>query len=58
MEAIIRNRITGKTVKVKSTTEHLDSSYGLPVWIDDENNAYFQVGLDNPFYEVVEILKK
>ena len=54
MKAIIRNKITNKTVEVKSTTEHPDSSYGIPVWVDDENNAYFQVGLENPFYEVVE----
>lgn len=54
MKAIIRNKITNKTVQVKSTTEHPDSSYGIPVWVDDENNAYFQVGLENPFYEVVE----
>lgn len=33
-----------------ATTHNSASSYGIPVWVDAEGNAYMQVGLDNPFY--------
>lgn len=52
MEAILTNSITGKSVKVHSTTEHPDSSYGHPVWVDDEGIAYMEVGASNPFYSI------
>ena len=35
-----------------ATTEHSASSYGRPVWVDDEGQAYCQVGMEAPFYEV------
>ena len=53
MEAIIRNKVTGVEVRVHATTEHPDSSYGHPVWVDDDNNAYCEVGRNNPFYEII-----
>ena len=39
--------VTGgpERVRVHATTEHADSSYGIPVWVDDEGNSYGQVGL-------------
>ncbi|MBR2146345.1 MAG: hypothetical protein IJ925_02685 [Muribaculaceae bacterium] len=36
---------TGEEIKVHSTTEHPTSSYGKAVWVDEQNNAYLQVGL-------------
>lgn len=53
MTGTITNKLTGKTVKVHDTKEHPDSSYGNAVWVDDENNAYLQVGLEasNPMYD-------
>ena len=30
-------------VRVHTTTEHPDSSYGIPVWIDSKGNSYGQV---------------
>ena len=52
--AILTNNITGVSVEVHATTEHPDSSYGIPVWVDDNNIAYMQVGALNPFYTVTE----
>lgn len=50
MKAILINNITGQEIPVHATTEHPASSYGQAVWVDDDNNAYFQVGLPTPFY--------
>lgn len=52
--AILRNVINGMEVRVHATIDHPDSSYGQPVWVDDEDNAYCQVDLPNPFYEITE----
>lgn len=52
--AILTNNITGVSVEVHATTEHPDSSYGIPVWVDDNNIAYMQVGALNPFYTITE----
>ena len=55
MTARIRNIMTGQVVEVHSTTEHPDSSYGKPVWVDSEGIAYFQCDMPNPLYEVLEV---
>lgn len=34
------------TIKVHQTCDHPDSHYNLPVWVDDDNVAYCQVGLE------------
>ena len=52
MKAILTNKISGVSVEVHSTTEHPDSSYGHPVWVDDEGQAYCQCDLPNPFYDI------
>lgn len=52
--ATLRNLLTGQEIKVHATTEHPDSSYGKPVLVDDDNNAYFQVGTIAPGYEIIE----
>lgn len=46
---------TGKEIKVHATTDHPSSSYGKAVWVDDDNNAYLQVGLEqyNTMYSIV-----
>lgn len=54
MKAKIKNVITGQVVSVHATTDHPDSSYGQPVWVDDNNQAYFIVGFNNPFYDILE----
>ena len=53
--AILTNLLNGVSVKVHATTHHAASSYGLPVWVDDDGIAYTQVGLTNPFYKIQEI---
>ena len=53
-KATLRNIITGEEEKVHSTTEHPCSSYGIPVWVDEEGNAYTEVGRESPYYEIVE----
>ena len=52
--AILTNNITGVSVEVHATTEHPDSSYGIPVLVDDNNIAYMQVGATHPFFSVTE----
>ena len=52
--ATLINNINGVAVKVTATTEHSTSSYGQPVWVDEDNNAYCQVGMEAPFYTVTE----
>lgn len=52
--ATLINNITGERVEVHATTEHPTSSYGQPVWVDDNNNAYCHAGLPNPFYTIIE----
>lgn len=52
MKAKLVNNITGKVVEVTSTTDHPDSSYGKAVWVDENNVAYTQVGMESPFYSV------
>ena len=37
-----------------ATTEHPDSSYGKAVWVDENNVAYCQVGMEAPFYSVLK----
>lgn len=51
--ARLTNR-SGVTVAVHTTTDHPDCHYGQAVWVDDENTAYLQVGLEhlNPFYRL------
>ena len=50
--AILKNTVTGVEVKVHATTDHPSSSYGIPVWVDDDNNAYCQVDTPTPLYEI------
>lgn len=57
MKAIITNLINDVSVEVYSTTEHSASSYGRAIWVDDENNPYFEVGTCPPFYKI-EILEE
>lgn len=57
MKAKLVNNITGKVVEVTSTTDHPDSSYGKAVWVDENNVAYTQVGMESPFYSV-EIIEE
>lgn len=54
--ARIRNMVTGVEVRVHATIDHPDSSYGQPVWVDDDNYAYCLVDsqVPNPFYQVIE----
>lgn len=47
--AKIQNLLTGDVIQVHATTESPDSSYGLPAWVDDENNSYGQVQFGAPF---------
>ena len=53
--ATLINKVNGVKVEVHATTEHPSSNYGRAVWVDDEYNAYFEVGSDNPFYEVDDV---
>lgn len=55
--AILTNTMTGVSVSVHATTEHPASSYGLAVWVDDDNNAYTEVDsrLTNPIYHISNV---
>lgn len=52
MKAVLKNLVNGLEVRVHATTEHPASSYGKPVWVDEDGQAYCQVGMEAPFYEV------
>lgn len=56
-KAILYNCVTGASMPVHTTTEHPDSHYGIPVWVDDENVAYLQEGSEhmNPYYELRDV---
>ena len=47
----------GTEIPVHATTEHPDSHYGKAVWVDDENLAYMQVGLEAlvPQYRITHV---
>ena len=55
MTAILINTINDSRVVVHSTTEHPSRSYGMPVWVDKDNEAYIQVGAIVPGYKVVPV---
>jgi hypothetical protein len=38
---------SGEEIKVHATKEHPDSHYNHAVWVDESNNAYFEVGKEN-----------
>lgn len=42
---MFKNLVTGEILDLWPSTDHPDSSYGLPVWIDKENNSYGQCDL-------------
>lgn len=48
--AIITNVATGQEIRVHATTDHPSCSYGHAIWVDDDNNPYFEVGTLSPFY--------
>jgi hypothetical protein len=50
-KAVVR-LLDGRDVRVYSTTNHADSSYGLQVWVDRDGNGYGQIGYRNPLYLV------
>lgn len=55
MKAILTNPINGVSVEVTATTDHPASSYGMPVWVDEDNEAYCQVGMEGLYQvEIIE----
>ena len=40
-----KNMITGDIVRLHPSTDHPQSSYGLPVWVDDNGSDYGQCDL-------------
>lgn len=53
MRTFLKNKVSGEEIEVTATTEHPDSSYGHPVWVDKNNLAYCEVGREQPFYELI-----
>ncbi len=54
--ATLVNRLNGVKIKVYSTTDHPDSHYNIPVWVDEEGVAYIEdVERENPFYAVEDV---
>lgn len=48
MRAKMKNLLTGNIFGVHSTTDSIDSSYGLECWVDDEGNSYGQCQFGAP----------
>ena len=55
--AILTNTLNGVSVPVYATTEHTASSYGQPVWVDENDDAYCQCDMPTPFYDINEDLE-
>lgn len=53
-KAKLINLLTGEEVRVTARTDHPASSYGLPVWVDDNNQAYCQCDMPCFGYEIIE----
>lgn len=53
-KAILTNLLTGEKIKVHATTDHPDSSYNQPVWVDKDNNCYGQVDMPILGYKIEE----
>lgn len=51
-KTILTNVLNDEEVEVHATTDHPCSSYGQPVWVDDDGTAYCQVGMETPFYAI------
>lgn len=59
MKAIITNIVTGEKIPVTARTNHPDSHYNRhnrPVWVDDDGQAYFEVGQSGAPLYTVEVL--
>lgn len=55
MKAKLKNLLTGKIIDVYSTTDSVDSSYGLECWVDKKGNSYGQCQFGAPLgFELVE----
>ncbi len=55
MKAKIKNLLTGEIIDVHSTTDSVDSSYGLECWVDKKGNSYGQCQFGAPLgFELVE----
>lgn len=52
--AIIISKLTGRSFVCHATTEHPDSHFGCPVWVDDQGKAYCDVDKPSEYYEVDE----
>lgn len=51
----LKNLLTGEVVSVVATTNHPQSSYGKAVWVDMDNQAICQQGLESlSGYELVD----
>jgi hypothetical protein len=56
MKAKLKNLLTGDIVDVFSTTDSPDSSYGLPCWVDKDNNGNGQCQFGAPLgFELLEV---
>ena len=47
------NNVTKKEVEVRVSYEHPACSYGHAVWVDENNEAYTQVGMITPLYTII-----
>lgn len=52
--AILTSKLTGRSFICHATTEHPDSHFGCPVWVDDQGKAYCDVDKPSPYYDVCE----
>ncbi|WP_158611104.1 hypothetical protein [Prevotella sp. OH937_COT-195] len=54
----MKNIITGEEKRVCLTTDHPAVQCGIAVWVDDAGNAYFPEDVQNPFYELKEVVEE
>lgn len=52
--AILTSKLTGRSFVCHATTEHPDSHFGCPVWVDEQGKAYCEVDKPSEYYDVDE----
>ncbi len=50
----LTNKLTGEVIRVHNIRKHPAAARGKTVWVDDDGNAYYKVGInsDHPLYSL------
>lgn len=55
LKVTLKNLLTSEEIKVHPSTDHPHCSYGQPVWVDDNGNAYGLCDMGAPLgFELIQ----